>query len=405
MAGTVRARGKCPKCKKAFTEIPKLGFICLEHETTPKRCYVDLPWKGKRIRIYTDKTDQVLDTWERADTVRKIIESEIKSHTFDPARYMIAETSKYWAANLLALFEQQKLKSLAPGYRAIFSYMVRIARDYFKNQDVRDLRKLDLINYKEHLEQKYAWKAKTLKNVLDVFKSFMRCVRNDLELITSVPSFPLVEVPETPFRWVGQKDQTELFEKVPDEHKPIIAFLMLHGCRPGESRALKCKNVDLEHDCITIAATFSGGVYCERRKGRGARVAVIPIHPEMYDYIADRARNSFPEAFIFVNMRTGRPYTKQKLVEVWDQVRTAAGVSKDLRLYDASRHSFASQLVNSGVSLFKVSKLLGHSSTKITEKYSHANIDSLRVELSKLSLKKTRTVSALSLDREDLDKK
>jgi site-specific recombinase XerD len=71
----------------------------------------------------------------------------------------------------------------------------------------------------------------------------------------------------------------------------------------------------------------------------------------------------------------------------------------------ASRHSFASQLVNSGVSLFKVSKLLGHSSTKMTEKYSHANIDSLRVELSKLSLRKTKTVSTLSLDREELDKK
>ena len=146
-------------------------------------------------------------------------------------------------SNLLILFEQQKQKSLAPGYRAVFSYAVRIARDYFKNQDVRDLRKLDLISYKEHLEQKYAWKAKTLKNVLDVFKSFMRYVRNDLELITSVPSFPLVEVPETPFRWVGQKDQAELFEKVPDEHKPIIAFLVLHGCRPGRAPALKCQRL------------------------------------------------------------------------------------------------------------------------------------------------------------------
>jgi integrase len=179
---------------------------------------------------------------------------------------------------------------------------------------------------------------------------------------------------------------------------------MLHGCRPGEARALKCKNVDLAHDCITIAATFSGGVYCERRKGRGARILVIPIHPEMRECISERVRNSHPEAFVFVNPVTGRPYSETRIWKLWNKVRTAAGVGQGLRLYDASRHSFASQLVNSGVSLFKVSKLLGHSSTKMTERYSHANVDSMRTELSRLSLKKAETVTRLSPQKKDVEK-
>jgi len=83
---------------------------------------------------------------------------------------------------------------------------------------------------------------------------------------------------------IDQKEQIKLFEKVSDEHKPITAFLILHGCRPREARALKCKDVDLEHGSITISATFSGRKYCTRRKGRGARVAVIPLHLEMKEF-------------------------------------------------------------------------------------------------------------------------
>lgn len=403
--GAIRARGKCPVCGCNFAEIKGVAFVCLQHKTVPSKLYVDLPWKGQRIRVYSDKTGQALDSYDRANTVLKTIRGEIEAHTFDPQKYLRADASKFWTSNLLNLFEQHKLKNLAPGYRNYFSYMVGIAKDYFGNQDIRDLRKLDLINYKDHLEKAFPdWKPKTLKNVLDVFKAFLRYAKNDLEMVDIVPSFPTVEVPDASFRWLGQTDQASLFEKVPDLHKPFIAFLMLHGCRPGEARALKCRNVDLEHDSITIGATFSGGMYCERRKGKGARIAVIPIHPEMRDYIADRVRKAHPEAFVFVNPMTGEPYSETRIWKLWDKVRKAAGVEEGLRLYDASRHSFASQLVNSGVSLFTVSKLLGHSTTKMTERYSHANIESMRTELSKLSLKKRENVSTLSLRKKDSKK-
>jgi integrase len=267
---------------------------------------------------------------------------------------------------------------------------------------VREIRKIDLINYRDHLEQKFTWTAKTLKNAMDIFKTFMGYVKNDFELIDHVPPFPKIEVPDAPFMWVDQKDQINLFEKVPDQHKPIIAFLMLHGCRPGEARALKCKDVELEHDSITISATFSGKAYCTRRKGRGARIAVIPIHPETKEYLEDRKKNALPEAFVFINPTTGRHYTQTKMEEIWCHVRKEAGISDKLRLYDATRHSYASQLVNRGVSLYTVSKLLGHSSTKVTEKYSHANIENLKTEVARITLKK-ENVSRLSPEKKGSD--
>jgi integrase len=386
--GTIRAKGKCPKCGEKFTEIKGIGYICLEHETVPKKLWVDFPWRGERIRIFSDKTGQPLDTYSRADEVLGTIRNEIKTHTFDPQKYIKAESSKYWVNTLLDQFQKHKTKTLAPAYQGHFKSRVNTAKEYFGNQDVREIRKIDLINFRDHLEEKFTWKAKTLKNAMDIFKTFMGYVKNDLELTDHVPPFPKIEVPDAPFMWIDQKDQINLFEKVPDEHKPIIAFLMLHGCRPGEARALKCKDVDLAHDSITISATFSGKEYRPRRKGRGARIAVIPIHPEIRDYIEDRKNNALPEAFVFINPITGRHYTQTKMEEIWCQVRKDAGIGDELRLYDATRHSYASQLVNRGVSLFTVSRLLGHSTTKVTEKYSHANIEALKTEVSRITLKK-----------------
>jgi len=85
---------------------------------------------------------------------------------------------------------------------------------------------------------------------------------------------------------------------------------MLQGCRPSEARALKCKNVDLRNRTITIVATFSGRVYREKRKGKKSKFVTIPVHPELYNYFADRVNNNLPEAFLFINLRTGMPYSQ-----------------------------------------------------------------------------------------------
>ena len=53
----------------------------------------------------------------------------------------------------------------------------------------------------------------------------------------------------------------------------------------------------------------------------------------------------------------------------WNKARIAAGL-EDVRMHDL-RHSFASFLVNSGRSIYKVKELLGHAHIKTTERYAH----------------------------------
>ena len=61
--------------------------------------------------------------------------------------------------------------------------------------------------------------------------------------------------------------------------------------------------------------------------------------------------------------------------QAWNNARIKANL-KDVRMHDL-RHSFASQLVNSGRSLYEVQTLLGHSSIKMTQRYAHLSNESL----------------------------
>lgn len=265
---------------------------------------------------------------------------------------------------------------------------VKYARAFFKATDIRDLRKLDIVDYLGYLKKNYSFSGKTIKNILDHFKTFLRYAMNDLEILDKIPTFPVVEYSEPQINWLSPELQKRVYETIPDDDKPIIAFLMLTGCRPGEARALKCKDVNLDLGVITINSTFSGRIYREKRKGRRAKGVVIPIHPEIEGYIKNRVTSNLPEAFLFVYKKTGQHYTEDKLKRIWDKVKKLVGLSQDIRLYDATRHSFASQLINNNISLVSVSRLLGHSSVKMTEKYAHSDIGKLKIEMSNISLNK-----------------
>lgn len=390
MKGTIRCKNKCPKCERQFQHISRVGYICPECKTIPKRFFIDLWHDGKRVRLFSDKTGQVLDTYQRAQTLLSHIRYEIQHHTFDPSKYIKSEVSGYWTTTLLDKFLAYKLDSIAPSYKKNYKRMTEVVRQSFGTKDIREIRKLDIINFKTYIEKNFSLKSKSVKNLLDFFKTFLRYLKFDLEVIDIVPAFPTIEVQPYKFRWLLAEEQIKLLEHVPEVHRPIIGFLMLQGCRPGEAMALKCKDVDFRDSTITIHATLSAAVYREKRKGRGAQPLIIPIHPEMVEVIKERVKNSLPEAFLFINQETGRRYAETTLRRIWNKVKMDAGISKPLRLYDATRHSFASQLANMGSSLYKVSKLMGHTNIKTTERYAHLHIESLRTDLKKLSLTVTR---------------
>lgn len=84
--------------------------------------------------------------------------------------------------------------------------------------------------------------------------------------------------------------------------------------------------------------------------------------------------------WIIPNWKTGKPF--KSIFNSWDTVRKIAGLA-DLRIHDL-RHSFASALVNQGVPIYDVQKLLGHQDIKTTQRYAHFSAERLRESSSAL---------------------
>src|SRR5262249_9260156 len=65
---------------------------------------------------------------------------------------------------------------------------------------------------------------------------------------------------------------------------------------------------------------------------------------------------------------------------LWNHLAKALAYCQlpELTWYQATRHTFASQWVLAGGSITRLSKILGHSSVEVTERYAHLLPDSFR---------------------------
>lgn len=98
MRGTIRpisVQSKCPKCQRLFEEIAKVGFICREHLTIPRKFYIDIWHEGKRYRIFSDKYNNVLDGYSLAKSLLMQINNDMGNHTFNPSHYVRKDRENY----------------------------------------------------------------------------------------------------------------------------------------------------------------------------------------------------------------------------------------------------------------------------------------------------------------------
>ena len=133
-----------------------------------------------------------------------------------------------------------------------------------------------------------------------------------------------------------------------------IAILALNtGMRKSEILNLKWHDCDIKRGIIYLRHTKSG----KRRE--------IPMNREVKDLLFRIPKN--PEnAYLFGN-KEGKAYVNIR--KAFENALKKAGI-QDFRFHDL-RHTFASQLVMSGVDLNTVRELLGHSSLKMTLRYAH----------------------------------
>ena len=184
-----------------------------------------------------------------------------------------------------------------------------------------------------------------------------------------------------------QNDSGKKCDIIPDSLKDIYRFAFHTGMRAGEFLNLTWRNINLKDRIIKVGD--------DKFKTKGRKIRYIPINDDVFRIIQSRIlkvtrldgylfdkRNGNSQ---FSKVRKDQRYSVDYISKKFKRAVRAAGLDDKIHLHTL-RHSFASSLVNSGVDLYVVKELLGHSSINTTQIYSHLNMESLRTAVNRLSV-------------------
>src|SRR5262249_5077892 len=136
----------------------------------------------------------------------------------------------------------------------------------------------------------------------------------------------------------------------------VVRLIAMTGCRRGEALSARWNQFDF------AAATWTK----PSSETKQRRDHVVPISAPVLQLLTDiRAKTKKDSPFVF----PGKGSHRKGISADWLKLRRAASLGTT-RIHDL-RHSFASALASSGVSLPLIGSLLGHSNVASTSRYSH----------------------------------
>ncbi len=180
---------------------------------------------------------------------------------------------------------------------------------------------------------------------------------------------PVRNVPRRKFKnartkYLSADDAKRLLKAAGESANPqlknIIGLLLLTGARKTELLRAQWQHIDIERRSWHIPTTKTGVP------------RYVPLSQAALDIIAELPRwDGCP--WLLPNPITLKPYADLK--RPWDTAREAAGLEGYV-LHDL-RHSAASFMINAGIDLFAVGRILGHADHHSTMRYSHLANDTL----------------------------
>lgn len=216
----------------------------------------------------------------------------------------------------------------------------------------------DVKAYVLSLAEEKDFSASSMNIAINAIKFFLREVL-DKNLITSVIKRPRKDK-KLPVVLSGDEISRLLSVTKNFKHNLLLQIVYSCGLRVGEAVRLKFEDIDFDRRTLKV------------RSGKGRKDRYTIISRTALDTLKIYMKTFSPADWIFPGSPPKNPITTRTAEKIFETALKKAGIKKSAGIHSL-RHSFATHLLESGVDIRFIQRLLGHANLKTTEIYTHVS--------------------------------
>lgn len=247
--------------------------------------------------------------------------------------------------------------------------------------DLLEVRGADVREWMMHLTDKHTMNSasinRTVASIRSMYKFLRRTGLVERDIFAAVTS---LHTPQRLPKFVEDGKMVEVVQRVKADLKSgewltcrnALMILMLYACG---LRLAELVAIDLQH--------FEGDYTSLRVRGKGDKERMVPIvevlRQEIKRYIERFSEQKIcitPENALFLSKR-GERISRSDVQRSVAHLLRECGVQGKVSPH-VLRHTFATHLLNDGADLREIQELMGHSSLRATQVYTHNNIAQLQ---------------------------
>jgi len=231
-------------------------------------------------------------------------------------------------------------------------------KDYFKGQNIDSLSKEEINSFLLHLIQEKKVSPSTQNQYINAIKFYYEKVLRRSKMIFEIER-PRKEkqLPNV----LSKGEVYRLLSKVSNiKHRCILSLIYSAGLRRSELLHLKIHDIDSSRNLVKI------------RSGKGSKDRQSIISEKLLEQLRKYFIAYKPKQWLFEGVKE-KQYSPSSISKILTRAAKDAGIQKKVTPH-MLRHSFATHLLEQGISLRHIQVLLGHSSSKTTELYTQVSV-------------------------------
>ena len=272
-------------------------------------------------------------------------------------------TTPVRAKTTLRVFEDElRIRNYSPKTIKSYGNSLRTFIQFVAPTHPRDLSNQNIRSQLSRMLESGRWSAPSISQLINALRFlYVELYHRPLE-IGEIPrpkrekKLPVV---------LSQEEVVRIFDSVDNpKHKTLLMLIYSAGLRVGESVRLELRDIDPGRKLIHL------------RGAKGKKDRYTLLSDVMMRQLDEYQKVYHPEGVLFRGAEGKTHLSERSAEKVFAQALASAGIQKRATVHTL-RHSFATHLLEAGTDLRFIQELLGHSSSKTTEIYTHVSKKSL----------------------------